>query len=365
MISVLALLVAGAAAVYRPGHLDQIWGFLWVLALVPAFLLTYYRGLVGAATALAAGMAALTLTELVAGNVVHGEVDWRIYAVASVVLLVTTLGTGFVSEFLQRSGGDPHLARRHIAGGREVRRALKRDEFVLYVQPVVAVGSGRVAGIEGHLWWDHPESGPLPPNLFLGSAEATELGIPLARTILIEAARAFSPLQEALGNEIFMSLDLSPALAAEPERLQELVLSELGDRSVAADAFRFELPEASLEASAEGVRRLRSLGSRVVVDDFGAGGAPLEAFRWIELDGLNLASSLVEDLGSNPRADAVVAAVLELARRLDLASTALGVTTRRQMRTLEAEGCDYAQGLLHGDAVPLAEFLSTARARDR
>lgn len=349
--------MAGAAALYRPGHLEQIWGFVWVLALIPAFLLAYYRGFAGAAVALAGGMVALTLSELVAGNLYHGQIDWRIYAVASVVLLATTLGTGFMSEFLQRAGGDPHLATRHIAGGRELRQALKREEFDLYVQPVVELESEDVAGVEVQLWWNHPESGPLPPDLFLGSAEATELGIPLARTTLVEAARSFPALQEALGRTMFLAVDLSPALASEPDRLQKLVLSVLGDRSVSPGDFQFEVPESSLERAAEGIRRLRSLGSRVVADDFGGGGAPLEIFRWLELDGLNLTDALVADLGTDPRADALVASVLDLARRLELDATALGVTSRTQMEALKERRCRYAQGLLLGDAVPLSEFL--------
>lgn len=101
-ISFLALAVAAVVSLAWPASVDEYAGLIWVLALIPLFLLSYHRGWKGSAAASAGAMAAFTMSEVVLRRLLAQPVDWRLYAVATVVLLAATLGTGWVTELLHR-----------------------------------------------------------------------------------------------------------------------------------------------------------------------------------------------------------------------------------------------------------------------
>ncbi|MFW6192290.1 MAG: putative bifunctional diguanylate cyclase/phosphodiesterase [Gemmatimonadota bacterium] len=136
-ISFLALVVAALVSLAWPSSVDEYAGLIWVLALIPLFLLSYHRGWKGTAAASATAMVAFTLSEVVVRQLLAQPVDWRLYAVATVVLLVVTVGTAWVTEMLHRkrhealelAHEDPltKLAnRRHLR--QETRGALARAE---------------------------------------------------------------------------------------------------------------------------------------------------------------------------------------------------------------------------------------------
>lgn len=364
-LSVLALLVAAATAVLRPLYLREYWGFMWVLALVPSFLFSYYRGLRGAALALAAGMALLTLVEVGAASLLWERVDWWIYATTGVGLTVVSLGSGVVTELLQRGGGDPHLADRRWQTGRALKRALADDEFVLHYQPIVDLADGGVAGAEVLIRWQHPAAGLLPPNLFLPTAEATELILPLGEWVIRRVCQETGRARERFGGteRFFLSVNLSPVQGRDPDRLARSVTEATETYGIAPGRLQFELTESGLLDASEGVEALRELGCAVVIDDFGSD-VPLSHLTSLDVDGIKIDRSFTSELERDDRSVAVVASTVELGRRLGLDVTGEGIETRTQEERLTELGCDYGQGFLFGSPLALDDVVPRELRRE-
>lgn len=365
-ISLLALLTAAAAPLLGPDALGGFQGFLWILFLVPCFLLSFYRGWQGATTALVLGMVALTLSEVGSATLFRESVDWWIYGVGSLLLATASVGMGVVTELLQRAEGDPHLADRRWKTGRELRRALDRGDFVLYYQSIVDLHRRRVVAAEALLRWDHPEVGILPPRLFLPSAEETGVVFDLGRWVTETACRDLARWRAHLedGDDPFrLHVNLSPAQCRDPGALEE-IRAVLDRADVPPERLCFRIPAGGLGASETGVRTVRGWGSPVVLGGLGTEETPLESLLRIELDGLVVDPVFTTELGTNDRATTIVAALVRMARAMELEVTAAGVETEAHHRTLREMGCDLGQGFLFGQVLPLDDAVSQARAWD-
>lgn len=363
VLSLAALAVAVTGSLFSPEALERARGLLWLLGLVPCFLLSYYRGWRGASLALVLGMVALSGTELIRELLLGREVDWWIYGAATGALVTGGLGIGIVTELLHRSGGDPHLADRRRQTGRELARALERDEFVLHYQPIADLETGRVCGAEALLRWEHPRSGVLPADLFLPTAEATGLVLDLGRRVATRVGGDLSRWQRELEDpEGFrLHLDVSAAQCEDEDALERSFLEVLDAAGTPPERLRVELTEGTLLASAGGVERLRRAGVGIVVDDFGTEEASLSHLMWLDAEGLKLGRSFTSEIPDNPRCAAIVEAILHLGRRLDLRITAQGVEAPGQLRWLRERGCPAAQGVLLAEPAPLDEAVRQAR----
>ncbi|HKK26933.1 MAG TPA: EAL domain-containing protein [Gemmatimonadota bacterium] len=363
-ISVLALVAAGVAGFVRVEQTAQTLGLVWVLALVPPFLLSYYRGWSGAVVALIGGMVVLTLVELVGGSMLQGRIDWWVYGSAAVSLIVVSLGAGVTTEFLHRAGGDPHLADRQWQTGRELKRALESGDFLLHFDPIVDLATGRVQGVEALVRWKHGSGGLLPPDLFLPTAEATGLIIPLGYWILAEACRAYGAWRNALpeAEGFFVAVNLSTVQCRDDDDLAVQIRRILGEHDVPRRALQFEIRETGLLQVGDRVQEIKETGVQVVIDDFGTENSSLSYLTWLDVDGLKMDRGFVSDLPDDARSAAIVHSTIDLATELGLWVTGEGVESHAQREWLLGAGCRYGQGFLFGQALPLEAALREARA---
>lgn len=363
-ISLVALAVAVIGSLLGPEAVEETRGFLWILGLVPCLLLSYYRGWRGASFALVLGMVAITGAELARSFLLGEAMDWWIYGAASFALVTASLGVGVVTELLHRSGGDPHLADRRRQTGRELSRGLDRDQFVLHYQPIVDLETGRIAGAEALIRWEHPRSGFLPSDLFLPTAEATGLIVELGRWVTGRVCRDLSRWRLHLDDppDFRLHVNVSSPQCESPQALDRSVLDVLEATDTPPERLCFELPESTLLEASEGVDRLRRSGAGVVIDDFGTEEASLSNLMWLEAEGLKIDRSFTAEVLDNPRCAAIVEAILTLGRRLDLRITAEGVETPAQLRWLRRNECPAAQGFLLAEPAPLDEALEQVRA---
>jgi len=363
-ISVLALLGAGVAGFVRVEQTAQTLGLVWVLALVPPFLLSYYRGWSGAVLALIGGMVVLTLVELVGGSVLQGRIDWWVYGSAAVSLIVVSMGAGVTTEFLHRAGGDPHLADRQWQTGRELKRALESGDFLLHYDPIVDLATGNIRGVETLVRWKHPSGGLLPPDLFLPTAEATGLIIPLGHWILDEACRSYGRWREAVpeAEGFFVAVNLSTIQCRDDDDLPLVIRRVLGEHDVPREAFQFEVREAGLLQVGDRIQEIKETGVQVVIDDYGTENSSLSYLTWLDVDGLKIDRGFVGDLPDDPRSAAIVHSTIDLATELGLWVTAEGIESRTQQEWLLAAGCRFGQGFLFGQALPLEDALRETRA---
>jgi len=244
----------------------------------------------------------------------------------------------------------------------DLRRALAGGELRLHWQPVVALGrrsgdADAFAGAEALVRWQHPERGLLAPAAFIAVAEDSGLIAPLGEWVIEQACRQ----AVAWGGRRFVSVNLSPRQLshADVPALLERVLDATGADPALLE---LEITENVLMEQTDGalatLRRLKSLGVRLMLDDFGTGWSSLAYLKRFPLDGLKIDREFVAGLGSSPEDTAIVAAVLSMAAALELEVIAEGVETEAQLAWLRERGCVSVQGYLLGRPLPADELAA-------
>ena len=270
-------------------------------------------------------------------------------------------------ELYEPAMSDRAWSRLELEG--ELRRAIERDELTVVYQPILDLATRTPVEMEALVRWDHPERGRLAPADFIGVAEESGLIVPLGRIVLELACRQASEWRTAGpgGSPIDISVNLSSRQFLDAGLL-ETIKNALSAADLPASSLKLEITEsAMLDADASDVlmRRIRDLGVRLAVDDFGTGFSGLSYFQRFPLDTLKIDRSFVSGLGRDPRSEAIVHATIAFAKALGLTVTAEGIETEDQFERLRALGADLGQGYLFArplDPIAADAFLMNARA---
>ena len=247
-----------------------------------------------------------------------------------------------------------------------LRLALERQEFELVYLP--ALEGGRTTALEALLRWRHPKLGLVPPAAFIAEAEESGLILPLGVRVLRAATRFLASLP---GTQARVIVNLSPRQFLEPH-LVETVRQTLEVSGLAPSRLELDLTAATVMSDDEGplerLRRLRELGVRLALDDFGTRCFSIARLRASGLRTLKVDRSLVAQLPGSAEHAVQVEAILALARVLQIDVAAVGVETEAQRAFLEERGCTRLQGYLLSQ--PLAEadvaaFLERGAAAPR
>ena len=241
----------------------------------------------------------------------------------------------------------------------ELMGAIARDELRMHYLPIVSCATGRVAGFEALVRWEHPEHGLLLPGEFLPEAELNGTIVPLGTWAIEHACRQMAAWQGQAGATLKLNLNLSTRQFADPA-LPAQVKRIIGETGLAPGAVWLEITETTLfhdrDASEQTMGRLHELGVRLVIDDFGTGASSLASLKHFPLDAIKIASTFVGDLGRDRDSDAICSAIVELAHSLGLCAIAEGVETLEQFAALRALDCELAQGHLFGPARPAEDY---------
>ena len=237
-----------------------------------------------------------------------------------------------------------------------LRRAVLEEEFVLHWQPIVDLTDGSVTAAEALVRWEDPERGLLMPDEFIGAAEGLGLIGAIGDWVLREACRQAATWD----NSLRISINLSPRQIREPG-LAARMLDRVQVAGLAAELFTLELTEsAAAEDGTSALIDLANVGFTVAIDDFGTGYSSLARLSALPVRQLKIDRSFVEALGADPRAEAVVRAIVDLARSLGLEPVAEGIETAEQLHTLRALGCRRGQGYLLGRPVAAGDLVVDA-----
>jgi diguanylate cyclase (GGDEF)-like protein len=237
-----------------------------------------------------------------------------------------------------------------------LRGALERDEFEIYLQPIVDAKTRAVQGAEALLRWNHPTFGVVPPNVFLPAAEDAGLMKDVDLWVLRHGCDTAA---EMLEHGVYVGLNLTAhlLLSAELPSAVEEVLRVPG----VAERLWIEITEQTLLAdraqAQSAIALMRSAGVRIALDDFGTGYNTLGYLKICPIDAVKIDRSFVSDLEQYPYSRSVCSGVLALASELGLYVVAEGVETEGQEEFLRARGCNALQGHLYGKAMPKNEFL--------
>jgi Amt family ammonium transporter len=245
----------------------------------------------------------------------------------------------------------------------ELRLAIERRELRLHYQPIVSLADGGMVGVEALVRWEHPRRGLLSPAEFLPLAEQTGLIVPIGQWVFEEAftqAVAWHAIPGP-GPPLRVSVNVSGHQLARPETVDEIV--ELLEKTgLAPSRLALEITETvlmdHLETPVEALRRLQGLGIRILLDDFGTGFSSLTYLRRLPLDAIKLDRSFVSQIDQTGADRQIVAAVIQLARALEMGSIAEGVETEAQLSCLRDLGCQLAQGYYFARPMPPEELTA-------
>ena len=241
-----------------------------------------------------------------------------------------------------------------------LRKALERDELLLYYQPQIDIASGQVVGAEALPHWRHPDFGLVSPEYFLPLAEESGLILQMGEWILKRACDQVAVWRAAGHDSVRMTLNLSGREFWQP-RLVDVIQKAIKGAKLPASALELEIVEGVLMRNPdESVRIIEELkrmkGLRVCIDDFGVGQSSLGYLARFPVDSLKISSSFVRGLPSDRGNSAITAAMIDMARGLEVRVIAQGVENREQIEFLKQHGCTVMQGSLFSRPVSAEEF---------
>ncbi|HEY0728371.1 MAG TPA: EAL domain-containing protein, partial [Pyrinomonadaceae bacterium] len=237
----------------------------------------------------------------------------------------------------------------------DLRQAVEQKEFCVYYQPIVSLETGRLAGLEALVRWNHPRRGLVSPADFIPVAEETGLIVPIGEWVLLEACKHIRECQTAFPSHrsLSLSVNLSARQVAQSDLLdrikEALAISKLNPHCLKLEITESVVME-NAEAAALMFKQLRSLGVQLSIDDFGTGYSSLSYLHRFPLNYLKIDRSFVSRLTTD-NDNAIVRTISTLARNLGMEVIAEGIETEEQYQQLRMLGCEYGQGYLFSHPV--------------
>lgn len=244
--------------------------------------------------------------------------------------------------------------------------ALKSGAIFLVYQPQFDLSTGAMTGAEALVRWNDPERGQIPPSYFIEQCEQTGRMEALTRKVFDDAVEsiAASPLA---GVPFQLSVNLSATLLGD-FRVVDMLSEVLASTSLPPSRLTLEITETSriadYEVASAVMHRLRKLGVRLSVDDFGVGAASLETILRLPFDELKIDRIFVSKICDNPKARAIVESLIALGHDLKIPVIAEGVEDEETLAILRGSGCDTAQGYVLGKPTDL-DLLVVRRAQSQ
>ena len=242
----------------------------------------------------------------------------------------------------------------------DLSRAVERNEFVVYYQPIVDLVDGLPVAFEALVRWRHPELGLLLPDTFIPMAEETGLIAAIGHLVLCDAASQAARWQEAFPKKVplYVTVNLSPLQVRLPALVGE-VTEVLTHTNLAPGTLVLEITESLMlkdaDASVQVLHELRALGVRLALDDFGTGYSSLGHLRQLPIDILKIAKTFVDDLDGRGDGAAFAKAILALGNTLKMTTVAEGVEHPWQLTELRKLGCALGQGYHFARPMPVSD----------
>jgi diguanylate cyclase (GGDEF)-like protein/PAS domain S-box-containing protein len=244
---------------------------------------------------------------------------------------------------------------------RELRQAIREEEFDIYLQPQFDIGTGKSVGAEVLLRWRHPERGIVLPGEFINVAEESGLIVQIEYLVL---ERTFNMIANWRSLGVVpprIAVNISSRQLLDGDALLTRVKSLLETTSIEPELIEIEITESLLIPSEENsmtavLERLGQMGIRLAIDDFGTGYSSLSYLKRLPVNTVKIDQSFVRDLEDNEESTAIVRAVVGIAQSMKLEVVTEGVETKGQLEILRNAGCNTYQGFLGGKPMPRCEY---------
>jgi diguanylate cyclase (GGDEF)-like protein/PAS domain S-box-containing protein len=246
-----------------------------------------------------------------------------------------------------------------------LRHALAKGELSMHYQPQISLTTGAVTGMEALLRWNHPKRGEISPAQFIALAEETGLIVPIGEWAFMTSCCEGKALQDELGMDLTVSVNLSPR-QFQQKNLVEVVEVALIKSGLPARNLEIEITENMLMVNSgdtlDKLQKMRELGVRISIDDFGTGFCSFSYLLQYQVDRLKIDQSFVKKSISDANAAAVVRTIIAMSHGLNIKVVAEGVETDEQLRFLQRRKCDEAQGYFIARPVAAKEFCAVVRS---
>ena len=241
-----------------------------------------------------------------------------------------------------------------------LQKALEENDLCLYYQPQVEAATGKIVGAEAFLRWHHREMGVIGPSVFLPLAEESGLLTAISDFSVRTACDQARAWQDVGHPPLRISVNLSARQLREPD-VVERVEGALSSSGLDASHLELDISETSLLPWSEGLartlERLKRLGVRIAIDDFGLGVGSIDHLERVPADAIKIDQSLIRGVSTNPKDASAVTAAIEAADSLGLDSVAEGVEKRDQIEFLQSRRCSQMQGYYFCQPLPAADFI--------
>lgn len=239
---------------------------------------------------------------------------------------------------------------------RDLHQALKRDEFEVFYQPIIDLGTMRLIGLEGLIRWHHPQLGLVPPGDFIPVAEETDLILPIGNRVLEMACEQFGAwLKASQDSDLFVSINLS-AKQFQEQDLVRTVCNALDRAHVPASHLKLEITESvvmsDVQASSAILAHLKEMGIQLAIDDFGTGYSSLSYLQSLPINYIKIDRSFVWSMQKNKQNTELIKAIVAMGHSMDHLLIAEGIETLSHVQLLQSLGCNMGQGFYFAKPMP-------------
>ncbi len=239
-----------------------------------------------------------------------------------------------------------------------LRNALKKEEFVLYYQPQIDLNTNQITGMEALLRWNHPEYGLIYPNEFIDIAEETGMIIPIGDWVIKTACYQLKQWHEVGVEHLTMAVNIAYQ-QIEDQFFIERVVNILKEIEMEPGFLELELTEHTFGNSEESIfnlKKLKEIGFRISIDDFGVGYSILNVLKHVPFDKLKIDQTFIRDALENPNTAIIVKAFIQMGQRMNFNIGAEGIENEQQLSFLKEHNCNSGQGYLFSYPLPAKEI---------
>lgn len=240
-----------------------------------------------------------------------------------------------------------------------LRQAVAQNELVLHYQPVFDLGNNRLVGAEALVRWQNPKLGLVSPGLFISASEKSGLIVDIGQWVLQTACLQMQTWREAGAPPLTLAVNLSPVQFRRGD-VEAVIERALAQSGLDPRQLELEVTESTLVQDTanfmQTLQRIKAMGIRLSIDDFGTGYSNLSYLQRFAVDKLKIDQSFVRRLLNGEKDVAMVSAIIQLAKSLNLTVTAEGVEDVETRDALQRLNCDQAQGYWFAKPMPAAQF---------
>lgn len=239
-----------------------------------------------------------------------------------------------------------------------LRRAIEKNELVLFYQPQINLTTGEFVGVEALVRWNHTEAGMISPSEFIPIAEETGMIIPIGEWILHKACQQLKYWLEQGYPQIRMAVNLSSVQFMDVN-IVKTISNVIQQEGIPPELLEVEITESlamNVDQMLDNLIQIKQLGVIISIDDFGTGYSSLSYLKKFPVDKLKIDQSFVKNIPHDEEDNSIVSTIVSMAHHLGLTVIAEGTETEEQVQYLVQQGCEEAQGYLFGKPVPSHEI---------